>query len=93
MATDAPALNDLESAVLAQYTRLNTNLQTLSEKLADLNDELSKNPNANIADGLRGLERKTALVCTALKSSVYGIVLQEQMKYAEGDGESERGGG
>lgn len=33
-----------------------------------------------VADGLRSLERKTALACTALKSSVYGIVLQQQIE-------------
>ena len=77
-------LSPLEASVLAQYTRLNDNLQTLSQKLSTLSDDLAKNPNANVADGLRGLERKTALVCTALKSSVYGIVLQQQMEFAEG---------
>ena len=82
--TDEAQLTPLESSVLAEYTRLNNNLQTLSSKLFTLSDELSKNPNANIADGLRGLERKTALVCTALKSSVYGIVLQQQIEFAEG---------
>lgn len=84
MASEEPQLTQLESDVLAQYTRLNNNLQTLSQKLSTLSDELSKNPNTNIADSLRGLERKTALVCTALKSSVYGIVLQQQIEFAEG---------
>lgn len=86
-----PPLSDLEAAVLAQYTRLNANLQTLSQKLAILSDELSRNPHANIADGLRGLERKTSLVHTALKSSVYGIVLQQQIEFAESEGDEKTG--
>ena len=43
-----------------------------------------------LADNLRALERKTALVCTALKSSVYGIVLQQSI---EGFGDGEGGAG
>jgi hypothetical protein len=36
------------------------------------------------------LERKTALVDTALKSSVYSIILQQQMSEGvEGEGEDE----
>ncbi|KAI9666805.1 MAG: hypothetical protein M1831_001581 [Alyxoria varia] len=45
-----------------------------------------------LADNLRALERKTALVCTALKSSVYGIVLQQSIE-GFGDGEGGAGGG
>ena len=41
-------------------------------------------------DGLRMLERKTSLVSTLLKASVYSIVLQQQMLEGE---ESEGGDG
>ena len=37
-------------------------------------------------DALRGLERKTSLVFTLLKASVYSIVLQQQIIGEEGDG-------
>jgi hypothetical protein len=47
----------------------------LSALLADL----SSNPSAEILDALRGLERKTSLVFTLLKASVYSIVLQQQI--------------
>jgi len=47
---------------------------------------LSSTPSSVIADGLRLLERKTSLVCTALKSSVYGIVLQQQIEFAGEEG-------
>ena len=53
-----------------------------------------------VADGLRSLERKTALACTALKSSVYGIVLQQQIEGGttdeedgSRDGEADTGAG
>lgn len=83
-----PRLTPLEAEVLDEYTRLRTNLDNLSKALADL----SAQPTSAIADGLRGLERKTALVCTALKSSVYGIVLQQQMEFAESEVGSVDGG-
>ena len=41
--------------------------------------DLSNNPSAAILDGLRGLERKTSLVFTLLKASVYSIVLNQQI--------------
>ena len=54
----------------------------LSTSLASL----AATPSSQIADSLRLLGRKTALVDTALKSSVYSIVLQQQI--SEGaDGE------
>lgn len=40
---------------------------------------LAENPSAEILDGLRTLERKTSLVFTLLKASVYSIVLQQQI--------------
>lgn len=41
--------------------------------------DLSTNPSAEILDALRGLERKTSLVFTLLKASVYSIVLDQQL--------------
>ena len=41
---------------------------------------LSNKPSAAILDGLRGLERKTSLVFTLLKASVYSIVLNQQIE-------------
>jgi DASH complex subunit DAD3 len=41
--------------------------------------DLSNTPSAAILDGLRGLERKTSLVFTLLKASVYSIVLNQQI--------------
>ncbi|KAH4016293.1 hypothetical protein HBI25_222750 [Parastagonospora nodorum] len=49
--------------------------------------DLSNKPSAAILDGLRGLERKTSLVFTLLKASVYSIVLNQQM-----DDQDDRGG-
>lgn len=54
--------------------------------------ELSDAPSAAMLDGLRGLERKTSLVFTLLKASVYSIVLNQQIQDqgpGEGEGEGE----
>lgn len=48
-------------------------------KLSSLVSDLAANPSAEILDALRGLERKTSLVFTLLKASVYSIVLQQQI--------------
>lgn len=52
--------------------------------------ELSDKPSAAILDGLRGLERKTSLVFTLLKASVYSIVLNQQI---QDNGQQESGEG
>lgn len=52
--------------------------------------ELSDAPSAAILDGLRGLERKTSLVFTLLKASVYSIVLNQQIQDG-GDGDGDGG--
>jgi DASH complex subunit DAD3 len=51
--------------------------------------DLSNKPSAAILDGLRGLERKTSLVFTLLKASVYSIVLNQQI--GEDGDEGDRG--
>jgi DASH complex subunit DAD3 len=47
-------------------------------------------PIANILDSLRGLERKSGLVFTLLKASVYSMVLQQQLD-VEGHEEGSEG--
>lgn len=47
-------------------------------------------PTAEILDGLRQLERKTSLVFTLLKASVYSIVLNQEIYSGEGEDEQER---
>lgn len=42
-------------------------------------------PTTEILDGLRELERKTTLVFTLLKASVYSIVLQQEIDYGDHD--------
>jgi DASH complex subunit DAD3 len=62
--------------------------------LSSLVSELAANPSAEILDALRGLERKTSLVFTLLKASVYSIVLQQQIGEEEvGQSAGTRGGG
>ena len=60
-------------------------LLTCSTQLSDLLATLSTSPSAEILDSLRGLERKTSLVFTLLKASVYSIVLQQQIFGDEGE--------
>lgn len=59
--------------------------------MSTLLSELSDKPSAAILDGLRGLERKTSLVFTLLKASVYSIVLNQQIQ--DNGQESEQGAG
>ncbi|KAI9874217.1 MAG: hypothetical protein M1830_010051 [Pleopsidium flavum] len=75
-----PTLTPLEQEILNEYTRLLSNLNLLSTSLS----ALSNTPTAEILDSLRLLERKTSLVFTLLKASVYSIVLQQQIR--EGGG-------
>jgi len=58
--------------------------------MSALLSELSDKPSAAILDGLRGLERKTSLVFTLLKASVYSIVLNQQI---QDNGQQEPGEG
>lgn len=61
----------------------------MSTLLADLSDT----PSAAMLDGLRGLERKTSLVFTLLKASVYSIVLNQQIQDNGGEGGEGQGQG
>ncbi|KAJ4404249.1 hypothetical protein N0V85_004907 [Neurospora sp. IMI 360204] len=67
------------------------------KKLASLLDTLASQPSVAILDGLRELERKTSLVFTLLKASVYSIVLQQEIDWggpaAGGSGGGGGGGG
>jgi DASH complex subunit DAD3 len=54
-------------------------------KLSDILAELANHPTPAILDSLRGLERKTSLVFTLLKASVYRIVLKEQIDQGGGE--------
>ena len=82
---DPEYLSPLESSLLSEYARLASNLSTLNTSLGELADG-SRPITAQILDELRGLERKTGLVCTLLKASVYSIVLQQEVWAGNGDG-------
>lgn len=73
--TASEELSPLEQDVLEEYERLVENMK----KLASLLDAMAGKPTAEILDGLRQLERKTSLVFTLLKASVYSIVLQQEI--------------
>ncbi|KAK7193684.1 hypothetical protein DPSP01_000242 [Paraphaeosphaeria sporulosa] len=82
---DAESLTPLEQEVLDEYARLLGNMNNMSALLA----ELAANPSAEILDALRGLERKTSLVFTLLKASVYSIVLNTQIREEDGGAEGQ----
>ncbi|KZM21196.1 uncharacterized protein EKO05_0001404 [Ascochyta rabiei] len=73
---DEESLTPLEQEVLDEYARLLANMNSMAALLASLSEQ----PSAAILDGLRGLERKTSLVFTLLKASVYSIVLNQQIQ-------------
>ncbi|KAI9832271.1 MAG: hypothetical protein M1819_004449 [Sarea resinae] len=83
----AQSLSPLEAEVLDEYARVVENLNTLSSKL----NALSSAPSAEVLDSLRMLERKTSLVFTLLKASVYSIVLQQQVYVGEEGGGGDEG--
>ncbi|KAL2044236.1 hypothetical protein N7G274_002941 [Stereocaulon virgatum] len=83
----ATVCSPLEQEVLNEYTLLLTNLNKLSTVLSSL----AERPTAEMLDGLRMLERKTSLVCTLLKASVYSIVLQQQI-YGGDEGDVQQPG-
>ncbi|KAH8907046.1 hypothetical protein BR93DRAFT_968596 [Coniochaeta sp. PMI_546] len=70
-------LSPLEQEVLDEYERLAENMKKLATQL----DDLASAPATDILDGLRELERKTSLVFTLLKASVYSIVLQQEIDW------------
>ena len=47
---------------------------------------MADKPTTEILDGLRELERKTSLVFTLLKASVYSIVLQQEINWGDPQG-------
>lgn len=73
----AEDLTPLEQEVLDEYERLADNMR----RLAGVLDGMADRPTTEILDGLRELERKTSLVFTLLKASVYSIVLQQEIDW------------
>ncbi|KAA8896469.1 DASH complex subunit Dad3-domain-containing protein [Sphaerosporella brunnea] len=82
------ALSPLEQQLLDEYAKLLDNFHRLSAATATLADT----PAAEIMDALRTLERKTGLVFTLLKASVYSMVLQQQLETGTGLGGKGEGG-
>ncbi|KAI1769651.1 DASH complex, subunit Dad3 [Hypoxylon sp. FL1150] len=58
-------------------------LTPLEQELANVLDTMAGQPTTEILDGLRELERKTSLVFTLLKASVYSIVLQQEIDWGD----------
>ncbi|KAI8964790.1 DASH complex, subunit Dad3 [Daldinia sp. FL1419] len=83
-----PELTPLEQEVLEEYERLAENMKKASSvitcaHLATVLDAMAGQPTSEILDGLRELERKTSLVFTLLKASVYSIVLQQEIEWGD----------
>ncbi|KAK6495488.1 hypothetical protein TWF481_003504 [Arthrobotrys musiformis] len=70
-------LSHLEREILDEYRSLLQNLNQLSTTIGTLADQ----PTSQTIDSLRLLERKTGLVSTLMKASVYSIILQQELHY------------
>ncbi|TGZ79213.1 DASH complex, subunit Dad3 [Ascodesmis nigricans] len=77
-------LTPLEQGILDEYHKLLLNLQSISSGIAKLADA----PVADIMESLRALERKSGLVFTLLKASVYKMVLMHQLNEEGAEGET-----
>ncbi|KAK6356586.1 hypothetical protein TWF718_000934 [Orbilia javanica] len=72
-------LSHLEREILDEYRALLQNLNQLSVTIGTLANE----PTSQTIDSLRLLERKTGLVSTLMKASVYSIILQQELHYED----------
>jgi len=68
-------LSVLEQEIINEYQLLLDNLKQLSSTISAIADQ----PTAQTMDLLRSLERKTGLISTLMKTSVYSIILQQEM--------------
>lgn len=59
-----------EAAVIAEYQKLVDNLSSINSRIT----ELAQMPTSQVLDNLRVVERKTGLVFTLFKSSVWAIL-------------------
>ncbi|KAK5635198.1 hypothetical protein RRF57_010910 [Xylaria bambusicola] len=69
--------------LIAWGSKFNSRLTISPKQLASVLDTMASQPTTEILDGLRELERKTSLVFTLLKASVYSIVLQQEIDFGE----------
>ncbi|KAF8461426.1 DASH complex subunit Dad3-domain-containing protein, partial [Kalaharituber pfeilii] len=76
------SLTPLEQDLLDEYTRLLANMNQLASSISSL----ATSPTPQLLDSLRELERKSGLVFTLLKASVYSIVLQQELEGGIGGG-------
>lgn len=65
-----PKINAQEQLVLEEYSRLVDNLEVLNARITTL----AHLPTSQVLDNLRVVERKTGLVFTLFKSSVWAIL-------------------
>lgn len=63
-------LSPKEAAVIAEYQKLVANLSTINSRVTTL----AHMPTSQVLDNLRVVERKTGLVFTLFKSSVWAIL-------------------
>lgn len=68
-----------EQLVIAEYQKLVSNLQTLNSRITTL----AHTPTSQVLDNLRVVERKTGLVFTLFKSSVWAILADLPGEHAD----------
>ncbi|KAI9670455.1 MAG: hypothetical protein M1829_004778 [Trizodia sp. TS-e1964] len=73
--TAAQKISALENELLDEYTRLDNIMKRIRKKLLNLAGE----DLLRTTELLGEMEKKSALISTLLKSSVYSIVLQQQV--------------
>ncbi|KAK6539804.1 hypothetical protein TWF694_009993 [Orbilia ellipsospora] len=72
-------LSLLEQEILDEYRCLLQSLNRLSGTIGTMANQ----PTSQTIDSLRLLERKTGLISTLMKASVYSIVLQQELQYED----------
>ncbi|TIA89671.1 hypothetical protein E3P99_01953 [Wallemia hederae] len=73
---DENNINELENAVLGEYTQIAQTMRRFNQVCK----ELSQNPNEQLLVQLRQLEQKMGLVLTLYKASVWSVIMDEQQQ-------------
>lgn len=73
-----------QQAILDEYRALLSNVKTLNASIT----KLATLPSGPILDDLRAVEKKTGLVFTLLKASVYALLMQQQEEDARNNDDS-----
>ncbi|KAI1281635.1 DASH complex subunit Dad3-domain-containing protein [Xylaria sp. FL0933] len=85
--SSSPLLSSLLASMRLSRAR---DIPKTQQSFASILDTMAGQPTTEILDGLRELERKTSLVFTLLKASVYSIVLQQEIDFGDNHDDQQR---